>query len=57
MAQEKIKLIKDLFDPKCTEIKSKIAALRFYKENVGSNYTYPFENNSSIATVNVSDPS
>jgi len=32
-------------------------ALRFYKENVGSNYTYPFENNSSIVTVNVSDPS
>ncbi len=32
MAQEKIKLIKYLFDPKCTDIKSKIAALRFYKD-------------------------
>ena len=32
-------------------------ALKFYKDNVNSNYTYPFENNTSIVTVNVSDPS
>lgn len=30
-------------------------AIKFYKVNASSNYTYPFENNSSIITVNVHD--
>lgn len=30
-------------------------AIKFYKVNVANNYTYPFENNSSIVTVNVHD--
>ena len=30
-------------------------AIKFYKVNIANNYTYPFENNSSIITVNVHD--
>ena len=32
-------------------------AIKFYKKNTALNYTYPFENATSIVTVTVSDPS
>lgn len=35
---------------------SSTLALKFYKDNVNSNYTYPIVNNISIVSVNVTDP-